>query len=217
MIDPSTLLAFALASAALTVFPGPAVLYIMTRSVGGGRIAGLVSAIGISAGGFVHVVFATVGLSAIIASSAAAFSVVKWVGVGYLVYLGLSRIFGKDEEMKETVESVESRRKLSGIFFQGALINVLNPKVALFFLAFLPQFIRPEQEAAWMQTILLGMVFTVVALTTDSVYALLGGLAGEWVRRRNRSRTFRRGQRYITGGVYLALGAVAAATGRGRN
>lgn len=214
MPEAHTFVIVAAASLALSVTPGPAVLYIVARGVEGGRRAGLASVSGITVGGLVHVLFAAVGLSAILASSATAFAVVKWLGVAYLVWLGLSRIFGRDEPAAPiTVE----RRRLPGVFWQGVVVDVLNPKVALFFLAFLPQFVDPSRGSAWLQVVLLGLVFSVVGACTDSIYALVSGTAGGWLRRRYESVRFRRGQRYFTGGVYLALGAATAASGSGKD
>ena len=207
MPDISTFVVVALASLALTLTPGPAVLYIVARGVEGGRAAGTVSALGIAVGGLIHVLFAAVGLSALLASSATAFSVVKWLGVAYLVWLGLSRLFGKDDH---TAVATPERRSLPGMFWQGVIVDVLNPKVALFFLAFLPQFVDPALGSAWLQIMALGLTFSVVGLCTDSLYALLSGTAGGWLRRRYERASFRRGQRYFSGGVYLALGLATA-------
>jgi threonine/homoserine/homoserine lactone efflux protein len=214
MIDWTTFGLFVAASLALTLVPGPAVLYIVARSVEGGRLAGLASVLGVGAGGVVHVLFAAVGLSAILASSAAAFSVVKWLGVAYLVWLGLRRFFSRDDG--STAVTVEGE-PLSRVFSQGVIVNVLNPKTALFFLAFLPQFVDPSRGAVPLQIALLGTTFVALALFTDGLYALLSGTAASWLRRKNESPRFRRGQRYLTGGVYLALGAAAAASGSGKN
>ena len=214
MSDASTYGLFVAASLALTLVPGPAVLYIVARSVEGGRPAGLISVLGVGAGGLVHVAFAAVGLSAILASSAMAFSVVKWLGVAYLVYLGAQRILAHDEEdASVTVEG----EPLSRVFSQGVIVNVLNPKTALFFLAFLPQFIDPSRGAAPAQIAQLGITFVVLALCTDGLYALLSGSVADWLRSRNENPRFRRSQRYVSGGVYLALGAVAAVSGSGKD
>jgi threonine/homoserine/homoserine lactone efflux protein len=211
MPDASTFGLFVAAALALLLVPGPAVLYIVARSVDGGRPAGLVSVLGIHAGTIVHIAFAAIGLSAILASSATAFSVVKWLGVAYLVWLGLQRIFTRDEEA--VAPTVEPKR----LFSQGLIVNVLNPKTALFFLAFLPQFVDPSRGAAWAQVLVLGAVFVVLGLCTDGVYALLSGTAGSWLRRKSESAGFRRGQRYVSGGVYLALGAATAVSGSGKD
>jgi threonine/homoserine/homoserine lactone efflux protein len=214
MPDAPTFALFVVASLALTIVPGPAVLYIVARSVEGGRPAGLVSVLGIGVGGLVHVVFAAVGLSAILVSSAAAFTVVKWLGAAYLVYLGLQRILARDEE--SAAVRVE-REPLSRVFSQGVVVNVLNPKTALFFLAFLPQFVDPSRGVVPAQIALLGITFVVLALCTDGLYALLSGSAADWLRRRNENPRIRRGQRYVSGGVYIALGAATAVSGSGKD
>lgn len=212
MPDASTFGLFVAAALALLLVPGPAVLYIVARSVDGGRPAGLVSVLGIHAGTMVHIAFAAIGLSAILASSATAFSVVKWLGAAYLVWLGLQRLLARDEE---TVPLTVEPKRLSRIFSQGLIVNVLNPKTALFFLAFLPQFVDPSRGAVWAQVMVLGAVFVVLGLCTDGVYALLSGTAGGWLQRK--SASFRRGQRYVSGGVYLALGAATAVSGSGKD
>ena len=216
MPDLSTFIIFAAASLALTLVPGPAVLYIVARGVEGGRPASLVSVLGVTTGGVLHTAFAAVGLSAILASSATAFAVVKWVGVAYLVYLGLRRIRAPDEGGENTSHPVESE-PLTRIFRQAVLVDLLNPKVALFFLAFLPQFVDPSRGAAWTQILALGLTFAAVGLLTDSLYALVSGSAADWLKRKSDSASFRRGQRYLSGGVYLALGAGAAVSGSGKD
>jgi threonine/homoserine/homoserine lactone efflux protein len=150
-----------------------------------------------------------VGLSALLASSATAFSFVKWLGAAYLVWLGLQRLLARDDEEPVNAEPAPLFRVLS----QGVLVNILNPKTALFFLAFLPQFVDPSRGSAWLQVIVLGATLAALGLFTDSLYALLGGTAGDLLRR---STGFRRGQRYVSGGVYLALGAATAVSGSGR-
>jgi threonine/homoserine/homoserine lactone efflux protein len=212
--DATTYGLFFAASLALTLVPGPAVLYIVARSVEGGRPAGLVSVLGIGAGGFVHVAFAALGLSALLVSSAAAFAVVKWLGVAYLIYLGIGRFLARDEEDAAVKVGDEP---LTSVFSQGVIVNVLNPKTALFFLAFLPQFVDPSRGAVTAQIALLGTTFVVIALCTDGLYALLSGTAADWLRRRNESPGFRRAGRYLSGSVYLALGAATAISGSGKD
>jgi threonine/homoserine/homoserine lactone efflux protein len=214
MPDATTYGLFVVASLALTLVPGPAVLYIVARSVEGGRPAGLVSVLGIGAGGFVHVAFAALGLSALLVSSAAAFAVVKWLGVAYLIYLGIGRLLARDEE--EAAVSV-GNEPLTRVFSQGVIVNVLNPKTALFFLAYLPQFVDPSRGAVTAQIALLGTTFVVLALCTDGLYALLSGTAADWLKRRNESPGFRRAGRYVSGSVYLALGAATAISGSGKD
>jgi threonine/homoserine/homoserine lactone efflux protein len=209
--DASTFALFVAAALVLLVVPGPSVLYIVARSIEGGRTAGLVSVLGVQTGAILHIAFATLGLSAILASSAVAFSVVKWLGAAYLVWLGLRQIFGRDEGDDEVAVGPA---RLSRVFSQGVLVNTLNPKTALFFLAFLPQFVDPSRGAAWTQILLLGATFVILALCSDGLYALLSGTAGGWLRRKMKGASFRRGQRFISGGILIALGAVAAVSGK---
>jgi threonine/homoserine/homoserine lactone efflux protein len=211
MPDASTFALFVVAALVLLVIPGPSVLYIVARSIEGGRTAGLVSVLGVQTGALVHIAFAAVGLSAILASSAVAFSVVKWLGAAYLVWLGLRSIFGRDEVGGDV--AVEPA-PLSRVFSQGVIVNTLNPKTALFFLAFLPQFVDPARGAAWTQILVLGATFVILALCSDGLYALLSGTAGGWLRRRMKGASFRRGQRFVSGGILIALGAVAAVSGK---
>ena len=211
MPNASTFALFVAAALVLLVVPGPSVLYIVARSIEGGRTAGLVSVLGVQTGAILHIAFATLGLSAILASSAVAFSVVKWLGAAYLVWLGLRQIFGRDEGDDEVAVGPA---RLSRVFSQGVLVNTLNPKTALFFLAFLPQFVDPSRGAAWTQILLLGATFVILALCSDGLYALLSGTAGGWLRRKMKGASFRRGQRFISGGILIALGAVAAVSGK---
>ena len=207
MPTPSTIALFSLAAVALAVVPGPAVAYIVTQSVDKGRRAGLVSALGVASGGIVHVAAAIVGLSALIASSATAFTAVKLVGAAYLIIVGIRRILGQDDE--ETTEAAPA--DLRRLYRQGAVVNVLNPKTALFFLAFLPQFVDPDRGSVTLQIAVLGLLFAAIALVSDATYALLAGaLAG----RIRRTGTGARIRRYLTGGIFIALGVSAAAARR---
>ena len=196
MPDVSTFALFVAAALALLLVPGPAVIYV-----------------GVELGTLLHVVFAAAGLSAIVISSAAAFSVVKWLGAAYLVWLGLRQIFGRDggDQAVRLSGSEENRLR---VFSQSVLVQVLNPKVALFFLAFLPQFVDPSRGAAWTQVVVLGATLATFGLFTDGLYALLGGTAGGWIRKQRAGAGLRRAGRYVTGGVYIALGAVAAISGK---
>src|SRR5215212_150697 len=200
MPDPATFGLFVVAALVLLLVPGPAVLYVVARSVDQGRPAGLASVLGVGVGSLVHIAFAAVGLSALLASSAAAFSVVKWLGAGYLIWLGLQRLLALDDE--EGPVAVEPER-LSRIFLQGVVVNVLNPKTALFFLAFLPQFVDPSRGPVWIQVSVLGLTLASLGLLTDGLYALLGGTAADWLRQRSESVSLRRMRRYIPGGVYI--------------
>ncbi len=213
MPDASTFILFVAAALALLLVPGPAVIYVVARSMEGGRLTGLVSVLGVELGTLLHVVFAAAGLSAIVASSAAAFSIVKWLGAAYLVWLGLRHILGRNGGDGE-VPPAEGGEDHFSVFSQSVLVQVLNPKVALFFLAFLPQFVDPSRGAAWTQVAVLGITLATLGLFTDGLYALLGGMAGEWIRKQSLGAGLRRTGRYVTGGVYLALGAVAAVSGK---
>jgi threonine/homoserine/homoserine lactone efflux protein len=194
--DPTTFGLFVAAALALLLVPGPAVFYVVARGVEGGRLVGLVSCLGIEVGTLAH----------------AAFAVVKWLGAVYLVWLGLKRLFGRGEE--DAPAAVEPE-PLSRVFSQGVIVQVLNPKVALFFLAFLPQFVDPSRGDAWTQILVLGATLAALGILTDGLYALLGGTASVALRRR--SARFRCAQRYFSGGVYLALGAASAASGSGKD
>ena len=211
MPDASTYALFVAAALALLLVPGPAVVYVVARSVSGGRLTGLVSVLGIELGTLTHVAFAAAGLSAIVASSVVAFSVVKWLGAVYLIWIGLRQIFGRGDGDEET-ESYGGGESRLRVFYQSVLVQILNPKVALFFLAFLPQFVDPSRGAAWTQIVVLGATLAFLGLFTDGLYALLGGTAGGWIRKRGGG--LRRAGRYVTGGIYIALGAVAAISGK---
>ena len=205
MPDSGSLAVFAFASLALAVVPGPAVLYIVAQSVHGGRRAGIASALGVASGGIVHVLAAVVGLSALVAASAEAFTAIKLAGAVYLVYLGVRVLLTQDDR-------IGGRRPESTIartYRQGVVVNVLNPKTALFFLAFLPQFVDPDGNVR-LQLALLGAIFIVIALSSDLVWALVAGTAGAVLRR---SRAFLRLQRYVSGSVFIGLGVLAALTG----
>jgi threonine/homoserine/homoserine lactone efflux protein len=204
----STIALFLLAATALAVVPGPAVAYIVTQSIDQGRRAGLVSAFGVASGGLVHVAAATVGLSALIASSATAFTVVKLVGAAYLIVVGIRRILSGDAE--ETAPRA-FRAPLRRVYRQGVIVNVLNPKTALFFLAFVPQFVDPHRGAVWPQVAVLGVIFVSVAVLSDMTYALVSdAIAG----RLRRTGTGARVRRWLTGGVFVVLGITAAAARR---
>ena len=208
MPDPATLLVFAAAALALIVVPGPAVLYIVSQSIDRGRLAGFVSALGIAAGALVHVLAAAVGLSSILVSSATAFNVVKYAGAAYLIGMGLWTILRRRDE--EEIRA-PSERRLRRRFGQGVIVNVLNPKTALFFFAFLPQFVDPDQGAPALQIAVLGLVFVVIAVVSDSVWALAAGTASQHLRG---NRRFLSVQRYVSGSVFVGLGALTAAAKR---
>jgi threonine/homoserine/homoserine lactone efflux protein len=198
--DSTSLWLFSLAALALLAIPGPAVLYIVVQSAEQGRRVGLASVAGVHLGSLVHVAAATAGLSAIIVASALAFSVVKFAGAAYLIYLGIRKLLAREERV--AVE--RGRESLQRAFLRGAMVNVLNPKTAIFFLAFLPQFVDADRGAVWSQALVLGLVFVALGFVSDSLYALAAGSAAGLLRRR---RTV---MRYGSGLVYIGLGATAA-------
>jgi threonine/homoserine/homoserine lactone efflux protein len=190
----------------LLVVPGPSVLYIVTQSVSHGRRAGIVSVAGITTGTLVHIVAATVGLSALLASSALAFDVVKYVGAAYLILVGIRRLAGCERGVGAPAGGT---RDLGRLYRQGIVVNTLNPKTALFFLAFLPQFVDPGRGTPWLQILALGLLFAALGFFSDGAWALVAGTLGERLRR---SRRFPAVQRYVSGSVFVGLGAVAALT-----
>ena len=199
---------FISAAVVLLVVPGPAVLYIFARSVEQGRLAGFISILGIHTGTLVHVVAAAVGLSAILASSALAFSVVKYAGAAYLIWLGLRKIFGPVET--PDADMALKRHSYRRLFRDGFIVNLLNPKTALFFLAFLPQFVEVDRGHVAMQIAFLGLLFTLLGFMTDGCYALAAGTAGHWLKR---SRGYLKFERYVSGVLFIGLGLTAAFAG----
>ncbi len=204
MFNLSNLPVFLLAALILLLTPGPAVLYIIARSMDQGRLAGFVSVLSIEVGNSFHVLAAALGLSAIILSSALAFTVVKYLGAAYLVYLGLRRLFTRDQTREIANFQPQSLKR---IFSQGVLVAILNPKTALFFLAFLPQFVDPSTGSVTVQLLTLGGMFVMMAIMTDGMYALLASTAGGWLKRNN---SFLRAERYVVGSMYIGLGVTAA-------
>lgn len=201
------MIAFAIASLALLVIPGPAVLYVINRSIADGRSIALAGVAGLELGNFVHVIAATIGLSAVISASATAFGIVKWIGAGYLVFIGLRTLIKKPQAMEAQTTSL-SRGKS---FIQGTIVNTFNPKVALFFLSFLPQFIDEKLGSAALQSLILGSMFVAIGLCTDGIYAILAS-ALRTTLLRGKSLPFV--QRYVAGSVFIALGLIASTTRR---
>jgi threonine/homoserine/homoserine lactone efflux protein len=203
----TTIALFSLAGFALAVVPGPAVTYIVTQSVDKGRRAGVVSALGISGGGLVHVAAATAGLSALVASSATAFTAVKLVGAAYLIVVGIRRILTRDQASADETEPAPLHR----LFTQGVVVNVLNPKTALFFLAFLPQFVNTDRGPVALQVAFLGLLFVAIAAVSDCAYALLASMLAGRLRASPRAV---RARAWASGGIFVALGITAAAAHR---
>lgn len=202
---------FLVAAFVLIVVPGPNIIYIVTRGISQGRKTAVASALGVETGILVHIVAAAVGLSALVASSALAFNVVKYLGAAYLIYLALRAFLGEsaDPQTGDPEGQGEHRRA----YVHGVVVSVLNVKVALFFLSFLPQFVDPSRGAATMQILVLGVLFFIVACCIDLLYAMTSGAIGGWLLRR--PKVLQR-QRYFSGTVYLALGIAAAVGGNGR-
>jgi threonine/homoserine/homoserine lactone efflux protein len=204
MPDPTLWGLFVVASIVLLLTPGPAVLFIVARSVAQGRSAGLVSVLGIHLGTIVHIVAAAVGLSALVVSSALAFAIVKYLGAAYLIWIGIRTLLAKDPEPQAVEIPDEPLRR---VFRDGFVVNLFNPKTAIFFLAFLPQFVDPARGAVHWQIIALGFTFMGLGMLSDAMFALIAGAAGEFLRR---NRRFLRLQRWFAGTSFIGLGITAA-------
>lgn len=203
----STIALFLVTALGLLLIPGPAVLYIVTRSMAQGRRAGLFSVGGIEAAGLTHAVAAALGLSALLLASTLAFTVVKYLGAAYLIYLGVRTLLSRDASQHAAAPTLKSPAQL---FTQGFLVNLLNPKVTLFFYAFLPQFVDPARGPVVEQMLFFGLLFILLATCTDSLYALLSSAVGQRLTKQTRFQPIRR---YVTGGIYIALGLTAAFAG----
>jgi threonine/homoserine/homoserine lactone efflux protein len=203
-----SLLGFVAAALVILLIPGPGVLYVVARSIDQGRRAGLVSVLGLSAGVFVHIAAAVAGISAILLASATAFGIVKTLGAGYLIYLGLRALFARRKAAG--VEAVVPRA-MQRLFMDGVFVSILNPKIAVFFLAFLPQFVEPSRGPVPQQILLLGLIYIALALITDSGYALLADRVRRWLGGRIGQGPL---PRYVSGSVYLGLGVSTALTGQ---
>lgn len=208
MPSGTLLLGFVAAALVVLIIPGPGVMYVVARSVGQGHRAGLASAVGLSAGALVHVAAAAAGLSAILLTSATAFGIIKALGAGYLIYLGIRTLFAD-----RPTASMETSAPLSltRLVTDGVVISVFNPKIALFFLAFLPQFVDPGRGPVTQQVLLLGLIYVALALITDSTYAFLAGSLRHWFGGRVMQGPL---PRYLSGSIYLGLGVSAALVGR---
>lgn len=210
MPELSTVLLFISASFVLLMTPGPAVLYIIARSIEHGRKAGVISSFGLLLGSVLQVIAAAFGISVILVSSEIAFLLVQYLGAAYLIFLGVRTVL-KNENLRRDVPMVTEG--LRRIFYQGVLINILNPKTALFFFAFFPQFLNASKGSVPFQMLLLGAVFHVMGICIGVLYALLAGTIGDWLKTHVR---FLRAQRYVTGGILITLGVAAALSGSGR-
>jgi threonine/homoserine/homoserine lactone efflux protein len=208
MPDSSTYIAFIVAAVLVQLIPGPGFLYIFARCISQGRTAGLLSSVGLVAGSLVHVFAATIGLSAILMASSEMFILVKWAGAAYLIYLGVKALSARSTAIEL---SQPEHKKLIRVFLDGVIVSVFNPKVAIFFLAFLPQFVEPDAGSVSTQFLVLGLTFSGLALIIDGAFALLSDLL------RNRLKPeilSGRATRVFSGVVFIGLGIVTALTGR---
>lgn len=198
---------FLIASLVLLVIPGPAVLFIIANSIKHGYKTGLISVLGIGIGGLVHVVGAAVGLSAILVTSAYAFMMVKYLGATYLIYLGIKSLISKRNNMNVNMNN-EPRPNSVKILIDGIIVNIFNPKTAIFFLAFLPQFISIEKGQVASQLIFLGTTFILLAIISDSIYVLLSQRLSRMLKRSN---SFLKMRDRIVGFIYIILGILTLA------
>jgi threonine/homoserine/homoserine lactone efflux protein len=205
MVDSTRLLVFLGAAILLAIAPGPGMLYVLARTLAGGRREGLLSAVGTFFGGMVHVFAAAAGVSIILAKSALAFATVKYLGAGYLCFLGVRMIL--DARKKDEVISLAGLPRERSPFWQGVMTEVLNPKTALFFLSFIPQFVNRTGGHVFLQFVLLGTFSVTLNTSADLVVTLLAGPLGQRIRG---SERFRRSQRTLTGAVMVGLGGYLA-------
>ena len=199
MPEKAAFLAFLIAALALNLAPGPDMLYVIGRSVGQGRKAGIVSSLGVFVGCWVHILAAAFGIAALLRSSPVAFNVVRYAGAAYLIYLGIKMLAQKTDLSSQPLKA----ERLGVIFRQGAITNMLNPKVAIFFLAFLPQFVDARRGSVVLQILLLGLIFNVGGTLVNLAVAYAGGTLGELLRR---NQTIARLQRRFTGLIFVGLG-----------
>jgi len=203
MIDPTRFLLFLTAAILLAIAPGPGMIYVLARTLAGGRREGLLSSLGTFFGGMVHVFAAAAGISIILAKSALAFAAVKYLGAAYLCLLGLRMIL--DSRRDEKISLAPPRAK--NPFWQGVMTEVLNPKTALFFLSFIPQFVNHANGHVFAQFVVLGTISVTMNTTADIVVTLLAGPLGQRIRE---SARFRRRQRTATGAIMIGLGTYLA-------
>jgi threonine/homoserine/homoserine lactone efflux protein len=199
MPEKAAFLAFLIAALALNLAPGPDMLYVIGRSVGQGRKAGIVSSLGVFVGCWVHILAAAFGIAALLRSSPVAFNAVRYAGAAYLIYLGIKMLAQKTDLASQQLKA----ESLSAIFRQGAITNMLNPKVAIFFLAFLPQFVDARRGNVVLQILLLGLIFNVGGTLVNLAVAYAGGTLGELLRR---NQSIARLQRRFTGLIFVGLG-----------
>jgi threonine/homoserine/homoserine lactone efflux protein len=202
------LLLFVGAALVLLLIPGPAVLYVVARSITQGRKAGIVSVCGIHTATLIHILAAALGLSVLVLSSALAFNIVKYAGAAYLVWLGFRKLFGPTEALTPDGQLVSY--SYARLFRDGFIVNLLNPKTALFFLAFLPQFVDVSRGSVAVQITILGLLLAILGFITDSAYSLLANAVGGWLKT---SRSYVKFERYGSGLLFIGLGVTAALSG----
>jgi threonine/homoserine/homoserine lactone efflux protein len=200
----STYAVFVVTCLALLAIPGPAVLYIVSRSIDQGRTAGLLSALGVTTGTLVHIAAAAIGLSSLVLASTVAFGVVRYAGAGYLVFLGVRRLLTRDAD---TLVEERAPRSLRRLYTQGVIVNLLNPKTIVFIFAFLPQFVDVDAGHVGVQILLLGLTLAALGVMSDSLYALVAGSIADRLRG---SRAVARFERWFGGGILVGLGLAAA-------
>ena len=208
MPSPTTYGLFILATLLLLVIPGPAVLYIVSRSIDQGRSAGLASVLGVSTGTLIQVFFAVVGLSSLVLASALAFDVVKFAGAAYLLFLGVRRLLSRSHRV---VAQEREPKTLWRLYRQGMVVNMLNPKTALFIFALLPGFVDVSAGRVWLQVLILGLTMCALGLLSDGLYAFVAGTIADRLRG---SRTIERIERWFGGVVLIGLGIAAATVSR---
>lgn len=218
MFDSTRVVLFLTAALLLAIAPGPGMLYVLARSLAGGKREGVLSAFGTFLGGMVHVFAAALGISIILAKSAAAFATVKYVGAAYLCFLGVRMILearrekaaetSADSSLQLTIPgSPEAGRPVRNPLWQGVATEVLNPKTALFFLSFIPQFVNRASAHVFLQFVALGTISVVMNTTADLIVIAMAGPLGNRIRS---SATFRRRQRTVTGAIMIGLGTYLA-------
>lgn len=208
MFDVSRIILFVSGALIIIVIPGPNILYLVARSIHQGRTAGLMSVLGIEAATLIHICAAMLGLTSLLLSSALAFTVVKYLGAAYLIYLGVRKLLEQDEIANEPAADPVGLKR---IFLQGFFVNLFNPKTAMFFLAFLPQFVNPGEGNAALQIVFYGVVLVVLAILVEIVYVVFASRLGSWL---GRTRQSRRKQRRLAAGVYIGLGLTTALSGQ---
>ena len=203
MPDRTAFLTFLIASLALNLAPGPDMLYVLGRSLGQGRRAGIVSSLGIFVGCLVHIAAAALGLAALLRASVVAFNLIRYAGAAYLIYLGARMLFSKDAQNTLASGATTQPASLRRIFMQGVISDVLNPKVAMFFVAFLPQFVNPARGPVVFQIVVLGLILDVGGTLVNLGVAFFAGEIGNRLRESDR---IARWQRWFTGSIFIGLG-----------